>query len=662
MKIAEEGVGITTVGTSWTAGTEDVGTFDSWVQRPGAKRQAGMSSLGWLGALDTFRPLMSYDELGGMLEAGPSTLYDALSKALGVEAITSAIARLDRQAKALKEPGDAAAAQKRALIGQVEALDDERAREVRDLLKRRNMDTSRLRALSTGEAAVDPGPVAALRGLDGLVPPSAAAVAAAVAKLREAVGAMAAAGEAESARNLARLDIRRRALHVHEQFGDMVCPVCATGNLDEVWAATTSADVDRRSREELERARDGARRLVSQRPAALDRAPLPSLEDEVRQSREAWDRWAAEPAGDLDLEAHMEAAHPELEESLRALRGAVSAELQARHDAWTPIAGKVARLCDDWDHWLITQGAADEVAAALKWLKANDTRLKNERLAPISEAARGAWSQLRQESNVDLGSLTLEGTSTRRRVAIGATVDGQQAGALAVMSQGELHALSLALFLPRASMPESPFRFVVLDDPVQAMDPAKVNGLVALLADLATTRQVIVLTHDDRLPAAARRARVGARILEVTRGARSKVAVVTVADPAQRYLSDAFALVKDEQLPEEAMRRTLPGLLRFAVEAAARDVTFERRLSKGARLAEVEALWSAHHTTRDRVSLSIFDEKRNLDTWLTRGYRKLALGVVTSAVHDGLWVTTDPQDACRAVEDMVKDIRLGIKQ
>ena len=66
------------------------------------------------------------------------------------------------------------------------------------------------------------------------------------------------------------------------------------------------------------------------------------------------------------------------------------------------------------------------------------------------------------------------------------------------MSQGELHALALALFLPRASLNESPFRFVVLDDPVQAMDPAKVDGLVALLSEIAETRQVVVFAHDGQ--------------------------------------------------------------------------------------------------------------------------------------------------------------------
>lgn len=70
------------------------------------------------------------------------------------------------------------------------------------------------------------------------------------------------------------------------------------------------------------------------------------------------------------------------------------------------------------------------------------------------------------------------------------------------MSQGELHALALSLFLPRATAPDSPFRFVVLNDPIQAMDPAKVQGFVQVLLELAADRQVIVLSHDERLPAA----------------------------------------------------------------------------------------------------------------------------------------------------------------
>jgi wobble nucleotide-excising tRNase len=56
------------------------------------------------------------------------------------------------------------------------------------------------------------------------------------------------------------------------------------------------------------------------------------------------------------------------------------------------------------------------------------------------------------------------------------TIDGVEGAALGVMSQGELHAIALSLFLPRATMPESPFRFVVIDDPVQSMDPRAWTG------------------------------------------------------------------------------------------------------------------------------------------------------------------------------------------
>ena len=67
-------------------------------------------------------------------------------------------------------------------------------------------------------------------------------------------------------------------------------------------------------------------------------------------------------------------------------------------------------------------------------------------------------------------------------MALEVTVDGVEGAALGVMSQGELHALALSLFVPRATLPESPFRFIVVDDPVQSMDPARVDGLARVVA------------------------------------------------------------------------------------------------------------------------------------------------------------------------------------
>ena len=93
------------------------------------------------------------------------------------------------------------------------------------------------------------------------------------------------------------------------------------------------------------------------------------------------------------------------------------------------------------------------------------------------------WNQLRLQSNVSLDEHPpARATATARAsVELDVTVDGTEGAALGVMSQGELHALALSLFIPRATLPESPFRFVVIDDPVQSMDPARVDGLARVL-------------------------------------------------------------------------------------------------------------------------------------------------------------------------------------
>jgi predicted ATPase len=70
-------------------------------------------------------------------------------------------------------------------------------------------------------------------------------------------------------------------------------------------------------------------------------------------------------------------------------------------------------------------------------------------------------------------------------------------------------------------MAESTFRFIVIDDPVQAMDPVKVEGLARVLGNVAKDRQVVVLTHDDRLPQAVRRLDMEATIIELVRREQS---------------------------------------------------------------------------------------------------------------------------------------------
>ena len=203
---------------------------------------------------------------------------------------------------------------------------------------------------------------------------------------------------------------------------------------------------------------------------------------------------------------------------------------------------------------------------------------------------RRIWDQLKLQSNVSLEAVHLGGTGKARKVELNVTVDGQEGAALGVMSQGELHSLALSLFIPRATLPESPFRFIVIDDPVQSMDPARVDGLARVLQTAGKDRQVIVFTHDDRLPEAVRRLDIDATVIEVTRREGSVVEPRRSKDPVSRYIEDAMALAYTDDLPAEVARRVIPGLCREALEAACMEAIRRRRIGRGEPHAEVEAL------------------------------------------------------------------------
>ncbi len=205
-------------------------------------------------------------------------------------------------------------------------------------------------------------------------------------------------------------------------------------------------------------------------------------------------------------------------------------------------------------------------------------------------AAIDLWTLLRQQSSVDLKSVLLTGAGAARHVKIDVAIDGVASAALGVMSQGELHAMALSLFLPRATLPESPFRFVVIDDPVQSMDPARVDGLARVLEDVARKRQVIVFTHDDRLAESIRRLGIDARVIAVMRRENSVVDVTTTVDPTERNLDDADAVAADEHVPPDLARQVVPGYCRAAIEAAAIEIVRRRRIERGESHDAVEKL------------------------------------------------------------------------
>jgi hypothetical protein len=335
------------------------------------------------------------------------------------------------------------------------------------------------------------------------------------------------------------------------------------------------------------------------------------------------------------------AAYERLSAAVTGLRSLAERALQDRATAWQPLARDLAA----WSG-LAREGDAASVLAndlrkAIEWLRAVSRDVRNARLAPFARTSAEVWETLRQESNVELGPITLAGAGPQRKVTLDVTVDGVPGAALSVMSQGELHALGLALFLPRATAADSPFGFVVIDDPVQAMDPAKVDGLARVLSSVAAARQVVVFTHDDRLPAALRQLQLPATVLAVTRHERSVVTVRAVSDPVRRYLDDARALAKTESLPEGVRAVAVAGLCRGAIEAACVDVVRSRELGAGVAHALVEAsLDRASHSLQDMVALALFGAASRAGD-VTAGLRSLG----GSACVDAFW------DAKKGVHD-----------
>jgi recombinational DNA repair ATPase RecF len=594
------------------------------------KERMDAEGLGWEEPLRSYRPCLSYNELGSMLDEGPSKLYDGLAAILGLEDLVTSQKRL-ADARLARERDFKAAAEMQVRI--VQALrasftDDDRAREVVAALDRKDWDLDKIErvlAASTAGAGQDESALGTLQRLAGLTVPGVQDVARATDRLRKADEAQrAVAGTiASRARQLA--DLLDKALTFHDAHGDAACPVCdKEGALSKAWhdkkkkeasafreaaSAATSAGL------EADAARKAALMLAMPSPQVVELgAALPVVTIQANGALRAikdWQQIIAYGAGsELPvLAGNIETASAAVRKAVDALREAAAAEVARREDRWRPLAVQLASWVAVARDALRGNTAVPGIKAAEKWLKDTAGELRDERFAPIADRAQAICDDLLRGSNVKVAQIHLTGAASQRRVDLDVTVDGVATAALGVMSQGELNALALSLFIPRATLEESPFRFIVIDDPVQSMDPARVDGLARVLQKAAATRQVIVFTHDDRLAETVRRLAIPATVIEVSRRENSAVEVRKALDPVSKYLADAFQVAKTAGLPAQAARRVIPGLCRFAVEAACMEAVRRRRLAKGENYAAVEQLLAeASHGLTKLVALTLFDD------------------------------------------------------
>jgi ABC-type Mn2+/Zn2+ transport system ATPase subunit len=616
-----EGQGSVRVACAWSEEAE-LEAQEEFVQ-PKGKPRTSLEALGWKAALVSYRPFLSYNELGSMLDEGPSKLYDALSLALGLEDLVNAQAALAKSRLSRQQALDDADRERAKLIELLRAFlakgPDDRASACLAAL------TSKLWGIDAVDAVLALGPVSS-PGQDMSVLTRAAAldpgdpehVGLAVAALRAGEQKLkaVAGSDAETSRQIALL--LEAALAFHAGHVDSDCPVCGTrAGLTQSWAessrkevtrlrgiALESSDAHRKADEAVRKARE----LLPVPPRLLSQ--LPEL-DGLAAAREQWESWhAGASINDLTaLANHLETRHKAFSNAIEILRKSADAELKRREDLWRPIAVPLF----EWAGSARNAGSAAEFIPRIKsaeaWLKDASAGIRNERFAPIADKAMVTWAHLSQQSNVALGRIELTGTKSQRRVALDVTVDGIAGAALGVMSQGELHSLALSLFLPRATLSSSPFRFVVIDDPVQSMDPSRVDGLARAFEETARTRQVIVFTHDERLPEAARRLAIKSTILSITRRPKSVVEVRIALDPVQAHIMDARALFHTTDLPNKVLRRLVPGFCRSALEAAFINVIRRRRLAAGRLYSEVEEELKSAGRLTPLAAFALFDDR-----------------------------------------------------
>jgi hypothetical protein len=154
------------------------------------------------------------------------------------------------------------------------------------------------------------------------------------------------------------------------------------------------------------------------------------------------------------------------------------------------------------------------------------------------------------------------------------------------------------------------------------MDPSRVDGLARVLESASADRQVLVFTHDDRLPEAVRRLDIAAEIVEVTRRDASVVELRRALDPVGRYLEDALAVAGTADLPSSAAARVVPGLCRLGLEAACMEVVRRRRLGRGEPNGEVERALTGAGRLMPLAALALFDDAQRAGDVLSRVERE----------------------------------------
>ncbi|WP_017573397.1 ATP-binding protein [Nocardiopsis halotolerans] len=520
--------GSTRISRRWTG--ESVRSARGEVVHPDGE-VSPLRTMEWGENLVRYRPFLSYDELGRTVTGRSAELYDTLTGLLGLSGLAEAERRLAKVCDGLAKRRDRPSRELRYLLDALRESDDPRAVQAVQYLTASYFDMDALRRIAADDGPRDPELHTVLRRLRRLSVPERALMADVVNELRGAAMELAMAAGSKGDRAHGVVKLLEQAIEHHQRHpNDTECPTCSAP-LGADWvrranaqlrALRPQASVVSAAYERADTARDQARFLMSPAPGWLP------PESELGQ---VWSLW--ESGADItdlgELAEHIETVGRKLRAAAVSPRREASERLEDPTGGWAEMAEQLSAWLDDAQDALEARDALNDAEAALNWLSEQARVLRAERLGPVASQAEQVWYRLRQERHIDLQGMRLIGRGARRRVEVDVAVDGveDQTSAPGLLSQGEFQALALSICLPRTLVEGNPFGFLVLDDPVQAMDTETVEGLSAVLAEVGRHRQLIVFTHDTRLSDALRRLGLPANIRTINRDAMSNVWVET---------------------------------------------------------------------------------------------------------------------------------------
>lgn len=268
------------INRSWES---DAGLTESKVavQRHGQKKEP-LEALGWTDPLESYRPFLSYNELGTMFDKGPTSLYGALGKILGLEDLVAAEEALKTAHKIRKKDLESARSTLVPLIERLREIDDDRARTCVAALEQKKWSLGEAEEIVLGVAGSPEAPheMSLLRQVATLEAPHPHEVEEAVKALREAAAQEGGLAGSDAVRAREIVNILEQALAIHAAHGDQDCPVCGTGALTKEWQRRTKAELKRqrdiaaeaaRAEAAASQARNRAHRLLTSAPSLLDR-------------------------------------------------------------------------------------------------------------------------------------------------------------------------------------------------------------------------------------------------------------------------------------------------------------------------------------------------------------------------------------------------------